>query len=242
MGPPHDLVLGLRDEFGIRNFVETGTFHGGTAKWAAEHFPHVFTIEASSERYQHIRDVLAPLPNVEPMFGDSRLMLPSLASRLPGNSLFWLDAHWCGSDTFGSDAECPLLEEVATVAKLAVDRPDELFVLIDDARLFLSPPPRPHKPEQWPDLRTVLDACAGLSADPYIVVIDDVIVCTPAHARAYVQDYCQRVNTESWQQSLKAQRRSLVRRAAGQARMRLGKLIDLAEGEVRKRYRGVGTR
>jgi hypothetical protein len=239
MGPPHDLVLGLRDELGIQCFVETGTFHGGTTKWAAQHFPHVFTIEASSERYNATRETLAALPNVEALFGDSPAVLPTLKSRLPGRTLFWLDAHWCGSDTFGSDDECPLLEEIAAVASLAAGRPDdELIVLIDDARLFLSPPPQPHKAEQWPELRTVLDACAGLSADPYMVVVDDVIVCVPGRARAYVQAYCQRVNTDAWREGLKAKRASLARRAAGQARKRLGQLRQLAEGELRKRYPG----
>lgn len=225
MGVPQELVLGLRDQFGVRNFVETGTFHGGTTKWAAGHFAKVFTVEASNERYRSTREMLAALPNVEALFGDSRLLLPPLGPRLQGSSLFWLDAHWCGSDTFGSEEECPLLEEIAAVESLANGRPDDLFVLIDDARLFLSPPPQPHKAEQWPDLKTVLDACARLPGSPYIVVIDDVIVCVPERARGYLQRYCQRVNTEAWQRFQAAQDRSLAQRVAGRARRELGRLF-----------------
>jgi hypothetical protein len=44
-GVPEEYVDTLQKEFGIKCFVETGTFHGATAKWAAERFEQVVTIE-----------------------------------------------------------------------------------------------------------------------------------------------------------------------------------------------------
>ena len=49
MGVPKELALKLKAEFDIRNFVETGTWQGGTAFWAAAHFPRVLTMEISPE-------------------------------------------------------------------------------------------------------------------------------------------------------------------------------------------------
>jgi hypothetical protein len=222
MGPPPELVLGLRSRFAIESFVETGTFEGRTAAWASRHFSRVFTIEASPERHRQSRSALAAHANVEALLGDSRVLLPELGPRLQGNVLFWLDAHWCGGDTFGSDDECPLLAEIASVADTMQHRPDGAFVLIDDARLFLAPPPRPHAPDQWPDLRAVLDACSRLAADPYVVIVDDVIVCVPRCARDYVQSYGQDSSTAAEQERARAGQRSLGGRVLDRG-LRLGR-------------------
>lgn len=242
LGPPSELVLGLQARYGIRSFVETGTFRGDTAAWAAEHFPSMFTIEASAEFYPQARQRLTASPNVEALLGDSRRMLPSVGPSLQSSVLFWLDAHWSGGATFGVADECPLLEELEIISGLARDWREDLFVLIDDARLFVSPPPLPHRAEQWPELKTVLDACAGCFNDPYIVVIDDVIVCVPRRARAYVQDYCQRVNTELWKQETTAHRGALLPRVAARVRTEIGRLVRVAEREARKYSRGPGER
>ena len=41
MGPPHDLILLLRDAFGCEVFIEAGTYRGDTAAWAAGEFARV---------------------------------------------------------------------------------------------------------------------------------------------------------------------------------------------------------
>ena len=47
MGPPEDLILALQARLRLGDFVETGTYRGDTAAWAAEHFARVTTIELS---------------------------------------------------------------------------------------------------------------------------------------------------------------------------------------------------
>ena len=177
-GVPQALVMFLKERFGRRCFVETGTLGGNSASWAARIFPSVYTIEASEPLWQAARQRYSQLSNVRFIHGDSPSQLATLIPTLE-RPLFWLDAHWSGGPTAGQEAECPLLRELATISAV---RPEEAFILIDDARFFLEPPPPPHKWEQWPDMAEVtalLRACG----EPHVSVKNDVIIAVPRSAR-----------------------------------------------------------
>jgi len=188
-GPPDDLVLSLRKALGIRYFIETGTFTGKTAEWAARCFQRVYTVEFSQEIWFRAQKRLGPLKNVISMFGHSAEVLSKVVSELDGPAICWLDAHWSGGDTYGSFDECPLLAELKVLRSVR-----DSIILIDDARLFLSPPPPPHDPKMWPDIATIIDR---LNSDERrdVIVIDDVIVAYPKSASAEVMAYCQFVNS-----------------------------------------------
>ncbi len=68
------------------------------------------------------------------------------------NILFGLYAHWSGGETYGEDDECPLLDELEII--FGYDK--NYAILIDDARLFLAPPPHPHNIQAWPSLTDIL--------------------------------------------------------------------------------------
>jgi hypothetical protein len=216
---PKELILAIRDEFAVDLFLETGTHHGQTAAWAAKHFSQVVTIEASPELHRAAAEQHRLLGNVRFVHGDSRSVLGSELAALGGPAVLWLDSHWSGGDTYGEDAECPLLAELEAVRASLVDH----FLFIDDARLFLSPPPRPHKAEQWP---TLTDVVAALTIDRPrgVLVLGDVFVAVPVEAASFVQRYAQDATTqaeESKQDSANrparawlAGARSLVRRLA----------------------------
>jgi hypothetical protein len=178
-GIPMPLALFLKERLALTTFVETGTFGGGTAAWAAQHFAHVYSIEASEKYWREARARYPALDNVSFVLGHSPAQLAALRSHF-SRPLFWLDAHWCGSDTAGESDECPLLHELAAIAEAA---PPDSAILIDDARLFLEPPPAPHRWEQWPDLAAVL-AALRKCADPAVIVRDDVIVAVPRNLRS----------------------------------------------------------
>src|SRR2546423_1478492 len=97
-GVPHEIILFLKEQFGLQSFVETGTLKGNSAAWASRHFKRVVTIEASEELYRAARARYAHITNVDFIWGNSAEQLPAL---IPGleNPLFWLDAHWSGSNT-----------------------------------------------------------------------------------------------------------------------------------------------
>ena len=130
-GVPKSYVLSLKNRFAIECFVETGTFAGRTAAWAAGHFAQVVTIEVSEAQYRGASARLSQYANVRRLLGDSRALLSELAASLPP-SIIWLDAHSCGG-TPGLDVECPLLDEIRALAPCW----DRAFVLVDDARFFL---------------------------------------------------------------------------------------------------------
>jgi hypothetical protein len=192
MGPPQELVLALRDRMGLSHFVETGTFRGDTAAWAAAHFARVTTLELSPAIHATARARLAPLAQVRALQGDSGLLLRDLVKTLEGPALFWLDAHWSGLDTAGVGAECPVLAEIALVD--ASPLPNVL--LVDDARLFCAPPPRPHRAEQWPELAGVVAALAA-GGRRFVVLLDDVLVAVPESERAFLVPWLQDRATEA---------------------------------------------
>jgi hypothetical protein len=179
LGVPEALVLFLKQRLDLGTFVETGTFGGSTAAWAARHFPRVYSIEASEKHWREARARYSALDNVTFSLGHSPHQLAALMPQFD-RPLFWLDAHWCGSDTAGSASECALLDELQAIAKANLKQP---AILIDDARLFLRPPPAPHRWEQWPDFSAVL-AALKTCGDVYVAVREDVIVAVPRALRA----------------------------------------------------------
>ena len=195
-GPPPQLISALRSEYDIPRFVETGTFAGDTAHWASTIFPQVVTIEFAEALYRRATERYRAAANITFLHGHTRERLKEVVAQSHAASLFWLDAHWSGDITYGEHDECPILDEIAIINNSQSDA----YILIDDARFFLSPPPPPHQPEYWPNITTLLKALNSVEQRS-IVVIEDVIVAVPAFAQATVQRYCQDVNAATWSQT-----------------------------------------
>jgi hypothetical protein len=207
-GVPPALADFLRSQAGVGDFVETGTATGKTALWASQRFARVYTIERSPQFFAQAQRSYGQTPNLTMLQGDSRALLPSVVGRLQGPALFWLDAHWMAGESYGEGDECPLLEEIALIDAGRLDH----LLLIDDARLFLAPPPRPHRAEQWPDLVQLIAALTARVPDRAVVVIDDVIVAVPAALRPALTSFCQDAATASWEASRRKRGRWPFRR------------------------------
>lgn len=186
MGPPQDLILALQARMGLGQFVETGTFRGDTAAWAAGHFRHVVTIELSPEYHAAAAARFRGHEGIRALQGDSATRIREVVAALEKPALFWLDAHWSGLDTAGREAECPLLAEVAAINASPLGH----VVLVDDARLFCAPPPRPHRAEQWPDLAATTAALAA-AGRRHVVLVEDVFVAVPGEERAFLDPWLQ---------------------------------------------------
>lgn len=193
-GIPKDIVLKLGKEFNIDSFIETGTYHGGTSLWASEHFNSVTTIEASKELHAEAKKNLTGVSNISLLFGSSKILLSEALASSSGPALFWLDAHYSGGATFGSDDECPLVEELLQIAKSSQDH----FILIDDARLFLSPPYLGHDVTQWPSIDVICNLLQQGKYKKYIAVFEDVIFAVPEASKKYLQNELQLLNTQKY--------------------------------------------
>jgi glycosyltransferase involved in cell wall biosynthesis len=189
-----DLVAALKSALPFEIFVETGTFEGDAIRLARPYFDVIHSIELSPEYYQIAKGKFGRDPGVHLYLGDSAKMLGDLRPVFTGKSaLFWLDAHWCvAQDTGGEKSQCPLLDEIRAIGQLNGDS----AILIDDARLFTSPPPQPHEISQWPRLDQVIDALRGASHDHELKIFNDVIVFAPRKANAPLTEYMTR-NTVS---------------------------------------------
>jgi len=194
MGPPQELILQLKERYALTHFVETGTYRGDTAAWAASHFERVITIEGSRKLYDLAVQRHTGVRNVEFLLGDSRSLLPSVIARLPAPAIVWLDSHWCGGESYGMEDQCPLLDELRTIHQAETTH----FLFVDDARLFESPPPLPNRIEDWPSIDRVVGALQARDGGYYITVHEDVIIAVPEYARMTVAAYCQAANTKVW--------------------------------------------
>jgi hypothetical protein len=181
MGPPEALILALQKRLGFGDFIETGTYRGDTAAWASAHFPRVATIELSPVFHAAAQARFRAQPAVRALQGESSAVLGEVVPALTGPALFWLDAHWSGLDTAGREIECPLLAEVTLINAAPLVH----TVLVDDARLFCIPPPRPHRAELWPDLAATVAALEA-GGRRYVALWDDVFVAVPVAEREFL--------------------------------------------------------
>lgn len=193
-GPPAQFIDLLRAEFGLDVFVETGTFQGTTAVWAGRHFERVYTIEAYRPNYDKAVLEHGRAGNIRFLQGNSAELLPGILDEIHSNALFWLDAHWMGIGSHGENSECPLLQELHHINQSAPAH----FILIDDARLFLAPPPLPHNADQWPTIGEVLGELQKKAR--YTVILDDVIASVPVVARGVVAAWVQQQITRQWRE------------------------------------------
>jgi hypothetical protein len=192
MGPPAALTIALQRRLGIEDFIETGTYQGDTAAWAAGHFARVTTIELSPTYHAAAQARFCDQPNVCTLAGDSVVALRAVVPNLASSAIFWLDAHWSGLDTAGREVECPVLAEVALINASLIEH----VVLIDDARLFCEPPPRPHRAEQWPGLATIV-AALHQEGRRHVILLQDVFVAVPASEREWLAGVLQDARTDA---------------------------------------------
>lgn len=218
MGCPEDFILQLKAKFDIEEFVETGTYKGHTSIWASKNFKSVKTIENSGIIFAKTSKKLASHQNIECLFGNSAEVIKKVADKSKVQ-LFWLDAHWCGGDTFGTDDECPLIEELETIKAMAHSKS---IILIDDARLFMAPPPLPHNSKDWPTLHDVFNC---LDADYFSAVFDDVIFAGNKENHNEYNDVIQQYQTVQFNIQKRNQKR-LISKVARYSSLAVKKLSN----------------
>jgi hypothetical protein len=157
-----------------RVFVESGTFHGKTTRWARERFLVVHTIELSPVLHAEAMRDLAPL-GITCHLGDSRDVIPRLAETLTAPVVWFLDAHWTNCPgAAGKDTPLPLLEELEALAQ----RTQADTVIVDDVASFGRDDYQPG----WGDVS--VNWIAGFFPGRETVRIKDCVVVKPVEAVA----------------------------------------------------------
>lgn len=192
MGVPIKSLIGqLVKQYSVRNFIETGTYLGETAYWASSVFQHVITVEYSEDLYKQTYDKFKYIPNIRFIHDDSRLSLKKIIDEINTPSVFWLDNHWCGhwNDdrlSYGENDQCPILGEIT----LLRDSKTPNFIFIDDAELFLAPPPKHFQLNQWPRIDKIFEIMNAGQWKYFNVVLCNQIIFFPDYAKNLLIDFC----------------------------------------------------
>jgi len=140
-----EIILDLAELYDLHTFVETGTYQSETAKWACQHFNHVYTVELDVVLYAHakIHEQNYPRGQLNVYSGLSTVFLDEILQWVK-DPIFWLDAHGMTTADTGSSA----LEELRVIERMMA-KPK--VILIDDAMLFEMRVPG------WPAVQQVAD-------------------------------------------------------------------------------------
>ena len=190
-GVPEEEIEFLKHIMKLDVFVEGGTYKGGTAKSMGGKFRKIFTIEKSDIMFEIAKENLKDTNNITLLKGDTREHLDSIIANNE-NILFWLDAHWSGGDTYGEEDECPLIEELDIIFKYNKN----YVILIDDARLFLAPPPYPHNFNNWQSLTDIMKA---IPESWELIEFEDVIYLFPKEINNEFKSFLQNIVTKQQQ-------------------------------------------
>lgn len=171
--PPHIVkqrtIRRYAEQFGLKVFVETGTYHGDMVEAMRNQFETIYSIELSEDLYERAVIRFKRARNIELIHGDSASELGNIASRIDQPALFWLDGHFSGGDTAIGHKATPIREELGHILRTEIGRH---VIIIDDARCFGSDP-------SYPDLEDLIDHIKSIRPGLDVVVENDSIRVTP---------------------------------------------------------------
>lgn len=125
--------LEYAERFGLKIFVETGTFKGDTVEAMRPHFDRIYSIELSDKFYQAAVKRFKGVSKVKLLEGDSGKRMPEVVAELDAPTLFWLDGHYSGGETAMGELAAPVWAELKAIF---AGMKEPFVILIDDARCF----------------------------------------------------------------------------------------------------------
>lgn len=180
-GIPEDLVCAIQGRSGLRYAIETGTYEGDSTRFLGSLFERVWSIESDARLYSKTWDrliVREQVTNVTLLLGSSSEKLGRVLLEVDSPALFWLDSHWFERLEVTAALQCPLLEELRTIA--GWQHADRSYLLIDDAAAFQSLPTDPnYRRNEWPTLANVLATLDAKFPTHHVYTVEDVIVAEP---------------------------------------------------------------
>jgi 23S rRNA A2030 N6-methylase RlmJ len=167
-----EVVRGYLARYGIRNFVETGTYLGEMVQAVSGDVDRVLSIELDDWLFRRAVRKFAGNPKVRIYHGDSAEILPGVLASLEGRALFWLDAHYSAGITARGMIDTPIVGEFEAI----LARSDTGHVLlVDDANSFTAA-------AGYPPVDDVLNLCRRLAPNYLSKIEDNIIQVWPSTA------------------------------------------------------------
>lgn len=127
------IIRNIAEEYGIRTFVETGTYKGEMVYAQFPFFNQIYSIELSESLFNECVKKFEKFLNIKLIQGDSGEVLNRLVPQLSKASIFWLDAHYSAGITARGNIDCPIEKELEAVGNSNYHH----IIVIDDAKDFV---------------------------------------------------------------------------------------------------------
>lgn len=173
--PPHifkqQLIKDIAAQYGLKVFVETGTYYGDMVNAVKNHFSKIYSIELSKEIFERAKKRFRGDEKIQIIHGDSGIVLCNLVSIIDQPTLFFLDGHYSAGETVRGEKDTPIYEELKYIFN---GRLSNYVIIIDDARCFGSDP-------AYPRIEELTDFIKIKNRNTIIEVKNDCIRIIPRH-------------------------------------------------------------
>jgi hypothetical protein len=112
--PPHiekqEVLKRYAKQYGLRTFVETGTYRGDMVEAMKNTFTHIYSVELGEDLYKRAKKRFRYHKHIKILLGDSGKVFKKLILNLTTPTLFWLDGHYSGGYTAKGEKDSPIYD------------------------------------------------------------------------------------------------------------------------------------